>query len=110
VDDHVGVPVPDLGEDGGQVEWSCVERAAQDDGAVLGIAMGIQNAAARKIAVPGLTTTVLTLTITGIAADNGLAGGQVAKGGGASSRWRPCSPARSSARRSFCTRRRAIRF
>ena len=31
--------------------------------------MGIQNAAsARKITVPDLTTTVLTLTITGIAA------------------------------------------
>ncbi|HXW45848.1 MAG TPA: YoaK family protein [Streptosporangiaceae bacterium] len=41
----------------------------------LGISMGIQNAAARKIAVPDLTTTVLTLTITGIAADSGLAGG-----------------------------------
>jgi uncharacterized membrane protein YoaK (UPF0700 family) len=49
--------------------------------AVLGIAMGIQNAAARKIAVPDLTTTVLTLTITGIAADNALAGGQGAKAG-----------------------------
>ena len=34
----------------------------------LGAAMGIQNAAARTIAVPDLTTTVLTLTITGIAA------------------------------------------
>ena len=43
--------------------------------AVLGAAMGIQNAAARTIAVPDLTTTVLTLTITGIAADSALAGG-----------------------------------
>ncbi len=43
--------------------------------AVLGVAMGIQNAAARTIAVPDLTTTVLTLTITGIAADSTLAGG-----------------------------------
>ena len=42
---------------------------------VLAIAMGLQNAAARKLAVPDLTTTVLTLTITGIAADNKLAGG-----------------------------------
>ena len=41
----------------------------------LGISMGIQNAAARKIAVPDLTTTVLTLTITGIAADTTAAGG-----------------------------------
>ncbi len=36
---------------------------------LLGAAMGTQNAAARKLAVPDLTTTVLTLTITGIAAD-----------------------------------------
>jgi uncharacterized membrane protein YoaK (UPF0700 family) len=43
--------------------------------ALLGASMGIQNAAARKIAVPDLTTTVLTLTITGIAADSSAAGG-----------------------------------
>ena len=43
---------------------------------VLGIAMGIQNATARKRAVPDLTTTVLTLTITGTAADSALAGGK----------------------------------
>jgi uncharacterized membrane protein YoaK (UPF0700 family) len=43
--------------------------------AVLGASMGLQNAAARKIAVPDLTTTVLTLTITGIAADSSAAGG-----------------------------------
>jgi uncharacterized membrane protein YoaK (UPF0700 family) len=41
----------------------------------LAIAMGIQNATARRLAVPDLTTTVLTLTLTGIAADSGLAGG-----------------------------------
>jgi uncharacterized membrane protein YoaK (UPF0700 family) len=41
----------------------------------LGMAMGLQNAAVRKIAVPDLTTTVLTLTITGIAADSKAAGG-----------------------------------
>jgi uncharacterized membrane protein YoaK (UPF0700 family) len=35
----------------------------------LALAMGVQNATARKLAVPDLTTTVLTLTITGIAAD-----------------------------------------
>ena len=44
-------------------------------------AMGIQNASARKIAVPDLTTTVLTLTITGIAADSTLAGGGGSKAG-----------------------------
>jgi uncharacterized membrane protein YoaK (UPF0700 family) len=48
----------------------------------LATAMGIQNAAARKIAVPDLTTTVLTLTITGIAADSALAGGPGSKAGG----------------------------
>ncbi len=47
----------------------------------LGIAMGIQNAAARKLAVPDLTTTVLTLTITGIAADSAPAGGGGSKAG-----------------------------
>ena len=43
--------------------------------ALLGISMGIQNATARKLAVPDLTTTVLTLTITGVAADSAIAGG-----------------------------------
>jgi uncharacterized membrane protein YoaK (UPF0700 family) len=48
---------------------------------VLAVAMGIQNAAARKLAVPDLTTTVLTLTITGIAADSIFAGGSGSKSG-----------------------------
>jgi uncharacterized membrane protein YoaK (UPF0700 family) len=39
-----------------------------------GVAMGIRNAVVRKLAVPDLTTTVLTLTITGLAADSPLAG------------------------------------
>ncbi len=43
--------------------------------ALLGISMGIQNATARRLAVPDLTTTVLTLTITGVAADSAIAGG-----------------------------------
>src|SRR5258708_6265217 len=42
---------------------------------LLAIAMGLQNAAARRLAVPDLTTTVLTLTLTGLAADSRLAGG-----------------------------------
>ena len=42
---------------------------------LLGISMGVQNATARKLAVPDLTTTVLTLTITGVAADSAIAGG-----------------------------------
>ncbi len=36
---------------------------------VVAIAMGMQNAAARSLAVPDLTTTVLTMTLTGLAAD-----------------------------------------
>jgi len=47
----------------------------------LGISMGIQNAAARRLAVPDLTTTVLTLTLTGIAADSKLAGGTGSQSG-----------------------------
>jgi uncharacterized membrane protein YoaK (UPF0700 family) len=45
---------------------------------LLAIAMGIQNAATRQLAVPDITTTVLTMTLTGIAAD---AGGRAAKVG-----------------------------
>ena len=40
-----------------------------------GVAMGIRNATVRKLAIPDMTTTVLTLTITGLAADSSLAGG-----------------------------------
>jgi len=39
------------------------------------LAMGMRNASVRKLAIPDLTTTVLTLTITGLAADSSLAGG-----------------------------------
>jgi len=49
--------------------------------ALLGLGMGVQNAAARALAVPDLTTTVLTLTITGTFADSHLAGGAGAKAG-----------------------------
>jgi uncharacterized membrane protein YoaK (UPF0700 family) len=37
--------------------------------ALCAAAMGIQNTCARRLAVPDLTTTVLTMTLTGIAAD-----------------------------------------
>ncbi|WP_367133195.1 MULTISPECIES: YoaK family protein [Streptomyces] len=37
--------------------------------ALLGCGMGLQNAAVRTLAVPDLTTTVLTRTLTGLAAD-----------------------------------------
>jgi uncharacterized membrane protein YoaK (UPF0700 family) len=43
--------------------------------ALLAFAMGLQNATARRLGVPDLTTTVLTLTVTGLAADSRLAGG-----------------------------------
>lgn len=46
---------------------------------LLGLAMGLQNATARALAVPDLTTTVLTLTVTGIAADSSMAGGPRSK-------------------------------
>lgn len=37
--------------------------------AAAAVALGLQNAAVRKLAVPDLTTTVLTMTLTGIAAE-----------------------------------------
>lgn len=41
------------------------------DGAVVccAVAMGVRNAVVRRLAVPDLTTTVLTMTLTGVAAD-----------------------------------------
>ena len=43
--------------------------------ALTALAMGTRNAAVRKLAIPDLTTTVVTLTITGIGADSSLANG-----------------------------------
>ena len=43
--------------------------------ALMAAAMGVRNATARRLAVPDLTTTVLTMTITGLAADSTVAGG-----------------------------------
>jgi uncharacterized membrane protein YoaK (UPF0700 family) len=43
--------------------------------ALTALAMGTRNAAVRKLAIPDLTTTVLTLTITGLGADSSLAEG-----------------------------------
>ncbi|HEY7092683.1 MAG TPA: YoaK family protein [Ktedonobacterales bacterium] len=43
--------------------------------ALLGAAMGLQNATVRKLAVPDLPTTVLTLTLIGVPADSQLVGG-----------------------------------
>ncbi len=47
--------------------------------ATLAATLGMQNATARRLAVPDLTTTVLTLTIVGIAADGPLAAATGAK-------------------------------
>jgi hypothetical protein len=49
--------------------------------ALLGLAMGVHNATARALAVPDLTATVLTLTITGMASDSRAAGGRGGKTG-----------------------------
>ena len=43
--------------------------------ALLAFAMGLRNATIRRIGVPDLTTTVLTMTLTGLAADSPMAGG-----------------------------------
>ena len=42
---------------------------------VLGLAMGLQNALAFKLAIPGMTTSVVTQAITGISAESQIAGG-----------------------------------
>ncbi len=61
---------------------SLIGLAAFLAGAVVGgrlgvraLAMGVRNATVRRLAVPDLTTTVLTLTLTGLGADSPLAGG-----------------------------------
>lgn len=43
---------------------------------LLASSMGLQNAAVRRLGVADVTTTVLTLTLTGLAADSRLAGGE----------------------------------
>jgi uncharacterized membrane protein YoaK (UPF0700 family) len=46
---------------------------------LLALALGLQNGTIRHFAVPDLTTTVLTMSLTGLSADNALAGGSGAK-------------------------------
>jgi hypothetical protein len=43
--------------------------------ALLALGMGVRNATVRRFAVPDLTTTVLTMTLTGLAADSTVFGG-----------------------------------
>ncbi len=45
----------------------------------LALAMGVQNASAQHLAIPELTTTVLTRTLTGIASESGAVGGPGSK-------------------------------
>jgi uncharacterized membrane protein YoaK (UPF0700 family) len=52
-------------------------RAALGDDAIVGVlalAMGLRTATVRRISIPDLTTTVLTLMLTGLAADTQLPG------------------------------------
>jgi uncharacterized membrane protein YoaK (UPF0700 family) len=49
--------------------------------AALALAMGVQNAAAQRLAVPDLTTTVLTRTLTGLVSEAGVVGGSGARVG-----------------------------
>jgi uncharacterized membrane protein YoaK (UPF0700 family) len=49
--------------------------------ALLAGAMGLQNAAVRRLGVADMTTTVLTLTLTGLAADSRLAAGEAPRVG-----------------------------
>jgi uncharacterized membrane protein YoaK (UPF0700 family) len=51
------------------------------DIALLAFAMGIRNAVIRRLAVPDMTTTVLTQTLTGLAADSTLGGGNNTRAG-----------------------------
>jgi uncharacterized membrane protein YoaK (UPF0700 family) len=48
---------------------------------LLAAGMGVQNATVRRLGVPDVTTTVLTQTLTGLAADSRLAGGHSPRSG-----------------------------
>jgi uncharacterized membrane protein YoaK (UPF0700 family) len=60
--------------------WLEIESATPSRGTyvligLLAVAMGLRNATLRRLAVPDMTTTVLTRTLTGLAAESSLAGG-----------------------------------
>lgn len=46
---------------------------------LLALGMGVRNSTIRRLAVPDLTTTVLTMTLTGLAADSAMGGGDGAQ-------------------------------
>jgi uncharacterized membrane protein YoaK (UPF0700 family) len=48
---------------------------------ILAFAMGVRNAVIRHLAIRDMTTTVLTQTLTGLAADSSLAGGSNPRAG-----------------------------
>lgn len=48
---------------------------------VIGVAMGLQNATARSLSLPGLNTTVLTLSLSDMAAGSSVAGGSGSNAG-----------------------------
>jgi uncharacterized membrane protein YoaK (UPF0700 family) len=48
---------------------------------LLAAGLGLQNATVRRLAIPDVTTTVLTMTLTGLAADSPLAGGHSPRAG-----------------------------
>jgi uncharacterized membrane protein YoaK (UPF0700 family) len=48
---------------------------------LLAAGLGVQNATVRRLAVPDVTTTVLTMTLTGLAAESWLAGGRNPRAG-----------------------------
>ena len=54
-----------LGMTGGAFSAAVTDATA----ALLAMALGVQNAVARRLAVPDMTTTVLTMTLTGVGAD-----------------------------------------
>ena len=60
-----GVTHGTIGLTGGEFGGPTTDAIA----ALLAIALGVQNAVARKLAVPDMTTTVLTMTLTGVGAD-----------------------------------------
>ena len=70
--------------------------------AVLAVALGVQNSTVRHLGAPDLTTTVLTLTLTGLAADSTLAAARGRSRTGGWARSPPCWPAPRPAR-GFCS-------
>ena len=67
----VGVAIASIGFDIGSAPPSRLYTVI----VLTALAMGLRNATVRRLAVPDLTTTVLTQTLTDVAADSSVAGG-----------------------------------